>query len=180
MRISIRVDFGRKYKINDIIKALQDKDDKKAMENVKIKPISRKNMETALPLVWEVFSKYEAVDYPEKGKKAFRDAIHSEQYLDMLTAYGAYENKELVGIIATRNAGTHIALFFVDGNHHGQGIGRRLWNTVLAENTSPVITVHSSLYAVDVYKKFGFVVTGEIQEDEGIKYVPMEYRTALK
>lgn len=79
--------------MNDIIKALQDKDDKKAMENVKIKPISRKNMETALPLVWEVFSKYEAVD---------------------------------------------------------------------------------------VYKKFGFVVTGEIQEDEGIKYVPMEYRAALK
>lgn len=67
-----------------------------------------------------------------------------------------------------------------NGNHHGQGIGRCLWNTVLAENTSPVITVHSSLYAVDVYKKFGFVVTGEIQEDEGIKYVPMEYRAALK
>ena len=32
MRIFIRVDFGRnrKYRMNDIIKALQDKDDKKA------------------------------------------------------------------------------------------------------------------------------------------------------
>ena len=81
-----------------------------------------------------------------------------------------------MGIIATRNAGTHLALFFVDGNHHRQGVGRSLWNTVLEENTSPIITVHSSLYAVDVYKKLGFIIVGELQSDDGISYVPMEYR----
>ncbi len=35
------------------------------------------------------------------------------------------------------------------------------------------ITVHSSPYAVDVYKKLGFVQTGEKQENDGIIYVPM-------
>lgn len=127
------------------------------------KKLSHKTLVNALPLVWEVFSDYEAVHYPDEGKQAFWDAIHSEEYLAMLTAYGAYEDSELVGIIATRNGGTHIALFFVDGSHHRQGIGKSLWNAVLEENTSPIITVHSSLYAVENYKKLGFVVTGNMK-----------------
>lgn len=143
---------------------------------MKIKKLNQKRLAKALPLVWDVFSEYEAVDYPENGKKKFWDAIHLEEYLDKLTAYGAYENRELAGIIATRDSGTHIALFFVNGKYHRQGIGRRLWHAVLAENTAPVITVHSSLYAVEVYKKLGFVVTDKMQNDGGIQYVPMEYR----
>lgn len=146
---------------------------------MKIKKLSHKKIVDALPLVWDVFCAYEAVDYPENGKKAFWDAIHSEAYLDTLTAYGAYENKELAGIIATRNGGTHLALFFVDGQYHRQGIGRCLWHAVLAENTSPTISVHSSLYAVDIYKRLGFIITGEVQNDGGIQYVPMEYRMII-
>ncbi|MGN0404231.1 MAG: GNAT family N-acetyltransferase [Bariatricus sp.] len=143
---------------------------------MKIKDLSHKELVNALPLVWDVFSEYEAAGYSESGKKAFWDAIHSEEYLNMLTAYGAYEKHELVGIIATREAGSHLALFFVDGKYQRQGIGRKLWSAVLEENTSPTITVHSSLYAVEVYKKLGFAVTGEMKQDNGIQYVPMEYR----
>ena len=39
-----------------------------------------------------------------------------------------------------------------------------------------VFSVHSSLYAVDVYKKLGFAVAGEMCSEGGIQYVPMEYR----
>ncbi len=159
-KVSVFLLFGRN-RIKDIMK---------------IKKLSHKNLVDALSLVWDVFIAYEAVHYSEKGKQAFWDAIHSEEYLAMLTSYGAYENGELVGIIATRNEGTHLALFFVEGNHHRQGIGRSLWNAVLAENTSPIITVHSSLYAVEAYKKLGFVIVGKQQSDDGISYVPMEYR----
>jgi len=138
--------------------------------------LSREKLAEALPLVWNVFLEFEAVDYPESGKRAFWDAVHSEEYLDMLTAYGAYEGETLVGIIASRSGGSHLALFFVDGKHHKQGIGRSLWDVLLADNSSPVITVHSSVYAVPVYQRFGFAVTGEACEDGGIRYVPMEYR----
>ena len=31
-----------------------------------------------LPLVWDVFCKYEAVNYPKNGEEAFWNAIHSE------------------------------------------------------------------------------------------------------
>lgn len=146
---------------------------------MKIRQLSRRKLIDALPLVWDVFLKYEAVNYPEDGKKAFYDAIHSEEYLDMLTAYGAYDGGELAGIIAVRNNGSHIALFFVDGKYHRQGVGRSLWNAVLAENVSPEITVHSSLYAVEVYKKLGFEITGDVQEEGGIQYVPMKYTTVF-
>ena len=146
---------------------------------MKIKRLNKKKLKSSLSLVWKTFCEFEAVNYSEEGKKAFFDAIHSEEYLDTLSAFGAYEDKELIGIIATRNKGAHIALFFVDGNHHNKGIGRSLWNAVLAENVSEIITVHSSLFAVNVYKKLGFSVAGEIQSEGGIQYVPMEYRMTI-
>lgn len=142
---------------------------------MKVKALSRKRIDDALPLIWEVFSEYEAVNYSESGKQAFWNAIHSEEYLNKLRAYGAFEGKELIGIIATRNKGSYVALFFVKGTHHGKGIGRKLWNAVLEENSSETITVHSSKYAVPIYEKLGFVKIGNVQEDGGIQYTPMNY-----
>lgn len=138
---------------------------------MEIKEIRR--IEEALPLVWDVFCKYEAVNYPDSGKQAFWDAIHSTEYLQTLRAYGAYEGKTLIGIIATRNEDRHIALFFVDGKYHRNGVGRQLWCTVLANNNCNEITVNSSLYAQEVYKHFGFEQTDTIRESDGIKYIPM-------
>ena len=141
-----------------------------------IKRLNETELNNALPLVWKVFCDYEAVYYPEYGKQAFWNAIHSKEYLEMLTAYGAFEDEKLIGIIATRNQGSHIGLFFVDGAYHNQGIGRSLWKTVISNNTAKVIHVHSSLYAVEVYKKLGFVQIDTVQEECGIQYVPMEYK----
>ena len=42
-------------------------------KQVKIKEI--REIEDALPLVWDVFCKYEAVNYPNSGKQAFWNAI---------------------------------------------------------------------------------------------------------
>ena len=141
-----------------------------------IRPLTKTELINSLELVWKVFCEYEAVDYPESGKQAFYQAIHSEEYLNMLTAYGAFEKDVLIGIIATRNSGTHVSLFFVDGQYQRQGVGRSLWNAMLKENTSDIITVHSSLYAKDIYKKLGFVQTSDVVDDCGIRYITMEYK----
>lgn len=137
--------------------------------------LSRGQIEEALPLVWDVFCEYEAVNYPKNGEVAFYNAIHSEEFLAMLTAYGAFDGDRLTGIIATRNEGAHIALFFVDGEYHRRGIGRKLFEACLAENANSRITVNSSEYAADIYRKLGFVQTDEIQEDDGIRYIPMVF-----
>ena len=140
-----------------------------------IKKLQYDELYSMLPLVWRVFCKYEAVNCPEDGKQAFYDAVHSEDYLTQLTAYGAFVDGSPVGIIATRNQGSHIALFFVEGKYHGRGIGRKLWNSVLAENDAEEITVNSSQYAVEIYRKLGFEQTASAQTEDGIIFIPMKY-----
>ncbi len=127
-------------------------------------------------MVWRVFNEYEAVNYPPAGAQAFRNAIHDEGFLGQLSAYGAFEDDRLIGIIASRNDGGHIALFFVDGAYHRQGVGRLLFNAFLADSDKDVITVNSSLYAVGIYEKLGFIKNADPQEKSGIRYVPMTYR----
>ncbi|MGN0171811.1 MAG: GNAT family N-acetyltransferase [Acutalibacteraceae bacterium] len=141
---------------------------------IDIRHLRPSEWEKALPLVWEVFTAYEAAQYSEKGKTAFWKAIHSKEYLDKLDAYGAFEGNKLVGVIATRNQGAHIALFFVRGECHRQGIGKRLFQTVLSQTAASAVTVHSSLYAVEIYEKLGFVRSGDEREEDGIRYVPMK------
>lgn len=45
-----------------------------------IKHLKREEFESILPLVWDVFLKYEATVYPEKGKSDFHKVIHSKVY----------------------------------------------------------------------------------------------------
>ncbi len=145
-----------------------------------IRALSGAETTDALPLVWEVFSQYEAPQYTESGKQVFWDAIHDEGYLDQLRAYGVFDGDTLVGIIATRSEGQHLALFFVKSQYHGQGIGRALWDHVLSESAAQTITIHSSHYAVPIYEKLGFVRTGATQVENGIAYIPMECRISWK
>lgn len=141
-----------------------------------IKKIEIDEREQALELVWNTFMRYEAPDYSDEGIATFaKEAIRNEKFLNMIEIYGAYEENSLRGIIATRNQGNHIALFFVDGAHHRQGIGKRLFNTIVENSTADKITVNSSPYAVDVYHHLGFVDTAPEQNFEGMRFTPMEY-----
>ena len=119
-----------------------------------IEPLCKEQIEKALPMVWDVFCKYEAVNYSESGIDAFRKAIHDPRYLQMLTAYGAFEEGQIVGIVATRSNGSHIALFFVKGEYHRRGIGRKLMEECLANSSRDRITVNSSEYVVRIFSNF--------------------------
>lgn len=141
-----------------------------------IRQLTKQEIINALPLVWRVFNEYEATNYPVLGTQAFYNAIHDEGFIAQLSAYGAFDGEILIGILATRNEGSHIALFFVDGAYRGQGIGRSLWNCFIADSDKDEITVNSSLYAVGVYEKLGFSKTAGLQEKDGIQFVPMLYR----
>ena len=119
---------------------------------------------------------FEAPDYSEEGVNTFKNsAIYNEAYLEGLVMFGAYADDNIVGVIATRNAGSHIALFFVDGKYQRQGIGGRLFQKVLAESTSDEITVNSSPYAVEIYRRLGFAETDDEQIADGIRFTPMRY-----
>lgn len=144
--------------------------------NCFIRELRQEETEEALCLVWNVFQEYEAPDYTKEGIEEFYKSIHDEKYLSKLCWYGAFVQEKLVGIIATRNEGTHIALFFVDGKYHRQGIGKRLYQIARSGNNSNKITVNSSPYAVPVYHKLGFIDTDAEQVVNGLRFIPMEHK----
>lgn len=94
-----------------------------------------------------MFLKNEAVNYPDSGKQAFGDAIHSEECLQTLHAYSAYEGKRLIGVIAIRDEGRHIALFFVDGNIievvSDKDCSMQFWKIIFQKLSPPIL--HSVL-----------------------------------
>ena len=94
----------------------------------------------------------------------------------MLRVFGAFEGDNLLGVIATRNKGTHIALFFVDGRYHRQGTGKKLFKTVLKNNPCDKMTVNSSPYAIPVYHKLGFCDTDKEQVINGLRFTAMELK----
>lgn len=142
--------------------------------NIAIREIEQKEIESTLCLVWRVFREYEAPDYTKEGVEEFYKSIHDKSYLSKLCLYGAFVQKELVGVIATRSEGTHIALFFVEGKYQRQGIGKQLFQRVWTRCSFAKMTVNSSPYAAPIYHKLGFRDTDIEQVVNGLRFTPME------
>ena len=140
-----------------------------------IQRLQEPELPAAIDLCWRVFLEFEAPDYTPEGVDAFHNYISNTEQVKYLTAYGAWENRHLQGVLAAE--GSHIALFFVDPVAHRQGIGRRLFQAYLAEDHWDQVTVHSSPYAVEVYRHLGFSPTAEEQlSSDGIRYTPMAWK----
>ncbi|MGN1270237.1 MAG: GNAT family N-acetyltransferase [Clostridia bacterium] len=142
------------------------------MEIIKL---NKEQYSEAIELAWKVFQEYEGSDYSKEGIESFYNSIHSEEYIKQLEIFGAFKNEKLVGIIATRNNGNHIALFFVKGEEQNKGIGKKLFQRICLENSSGKITVNSSPYAVEIYHHLGFINTDNEKITDGIRYTPMEF-----
>lgn len=135
--------------------------------------INSVEMEDAIKLVWKVFLEYEAPDYSEEGIEEFKKSIEDNAWVDAREFYGAFEEDRIIGVIATKDK-HHIALFFVDGKYHKQGIGKKLFNMVLKLNEDNYFTVNSSPYAHEVYRHLGFEDTDIEQCIRGLKFYPMK------
>ena len=79
---------------------------------------------------------------------------------------------ELAGMVALLDF--HIALFFVQEQYQGRGIGKALFRWVSSAAAGP-LTVNSSPYAEKIYQRLGFLPTGPEQVRDGIRYTPMEW-----
>ena len=125
-----------------------------------------------MDLCRRVFLEFEAPEYPPEGVEAFDTYLADAAQVNSLTAFCAWEGSRPLGVLAAE--GSHIALFFVDPAFHRQGIGRRLFQAYMAEGGRGRVTVHSSPYAVEVYRHLGFSPTAEEQlSPDGIRYTPM-------
>lgn len=141
-----------------------------------IHPLPDSDRPAAWALVWQVFCTFEAPDYGPQGTAAFRRFLADPRETDALDVWGAYDGKRLLGVLATRNGRSHIALCFVDGAHHRRGIGTALFKALLSESRARPITVNASPYALPFYQRLCFVPTGPTQTADGIRFTPMQYR----
>ena len=142
---------------------------------MEIKKISTEEISEAMKLVWDVFQEFEAPDYSSEGINTFKEFIDGQLTNLTIELYGAFEEDALLGVIATRSEGSHIALFFVRKDYDRQGVGRKLFEHILSANNSNSITVNSSPYAVKIYRKLGFVDLDSEQLTHGLRYIPMKH-----
>ena len=89
--------------------------------------------------------------------------------------YIAEDSTGTCGMIALRD-GSHVYHLFVRADAHGQGVARALWEHAKALSGHSTFTVNSSLFAIPVYERFGFVAKTAPQTAGGLVFVPMRYR----
>jgi GNAT superfamily N-acetyltransferase len=142
---------------------------------MEIRTVTEAEKPQALALAERVFLTYVGPYYTQEGIDEYCNSLRDPEYVALLTIYGAFEGDTLMGILATRLEGTHIALFFVDGAYHRRGIGRRLFEKAWEADPSNRLTVNAAPYAYDIYHKLGFVDTAKEENVRGIISTPMVY-----
>lgn len=105
------------------------------------------------------------------------DAASIRKYIASGCRYHvAEEGGEIIGVIAVKE-NSHLSQLFVSKDFQRRGIARALWEVAkaasLADGNPGRFTVNSSLAAVGVYEKLGFVKQSGPVSKSGILYVPM-------
>lgn len=147
--------------------------------------VSPDDSEKASTLIQRVIHSFNAKDYTDEGITNLMEFTSAKPLAELLSqektiATGASDDDvTLVGICLIRNW-SHLTLFFVDGAYHGQGIGRKIFELASGEcciknPELQTMTVNSSLFALEFYKKLGFVAESETPEKHnGVVYIPMK------
>lgn len=140
-----------------------------------IREIVAEEIDEVIALVWLVFMQYVAPDYSKEGSRTFQSFIQDKERMKALTIYGAFDEEEMVGVLAIRET-AHISLFFVKDSYQGQKVGRKLFEYMLEKNDDQTFSVNASPYAVPIYRHLGFKDEKPQQEEDGIIFTPMTYR----
>lgn len=133
-------------------------------------------------LIKKVYDEFVSKDYMEAGNIFFYDWIQpskiAERQQNRRNILVAIDEDKMVGMIEIRD-NNHISLLFVDKEYHGKGIARTLFQESIKEclTIDPQLKkfyVHASPFSIPIYAKLGFKETDVMQEQHGIKYLPME------
>ena len=146
----------------------------RTVEPFPVRRLTGEEIPAALELSWRVFLEFEAPEYSPEGIAAFRASLDDKERTRQMDFYGAFDADTLVGVLSMR-APQHIGGFFVDAAYHRRGIGRRLFEAMRQDYAKQEFTVHSSPYAVEVYRHLGFTPTDDEQTVDGLQFTPMRY-----
>ena len=103
---------------------------------MEIRQLPANEYDKALDLSLDVFIECGRKDFDEEGLETFKNFIYNKQLVNELTFYGAFDGESLIGVIATKNEGKHISLFFIKPSYHRRGIGKQLFEPVCEEQVT--------------------------------------------
>lgn len=147
-------------------------------------------LNSTLQLIREVFDEFNYEDYEFEGVESFYSFI-DKKYIkkqlssgNMLMLVARTDNNKILGTIGV-SAENHISLLFVHKNFHRKGIGTNLLKYAIKvcnynDESLEKITVNSSPYAIEFYHSYGFEDLSELQESEGIVFLPMVFYVTEK
>jgi GNAT superfamily N-acetyltransferase len=145
-------------------------------EELTYRPMRSDEVDRVAAFVQRVYATFVAPDESSEGRATFARysaaealAARAGDHLVWLAAAG----DAVVGALEVRR-GTHVALLFVDGAHQGRGVGRGLLTAAFGPPEAwPALTVNSTPNAVGVYERLGFAASEPLQEQNGLRFVPM-------
>jgi len=152
------------------------------MNNLKIEEYKKGEEEEVSLLIQTVYNEFVSIDYSDEGNKFFNEWIEPAKIADrqksQINILVAFVDSQLVGMIEIRE-NKYISLLFVDKNYQRQGIAKSLFEESLKRSidrdpTIDMFYVHASPFSIPIYKRLGFVETDDMQEQFGIKYMPMK------
>jgi GNAT superfamily N-acetyltransferase len=132
-------------------------------------------------LIRTVFDEFVAPGYSDAGNNFFYDYIGPkkilERFLQGNIVLTAQNNGKIIGFIEVRD-GNHISLLFVDKSWHKKGIAKSLVAKAITlsrgkDKSMRCFEVNASPYSEKIYAQMGFKKTAEIQDVNGMKFVPM-------
>lgn len=146
------------------------------MDNVSIRKIdSPKEIEEALSISLDVFTKCNSEDYSEEGYSTFYSFVNDPMQVSAMIMYGAFIGDRLVGVIGFKEGGRHLSLFFILKEYQGEKIGKKLFLFARKDTGVDTILVKASTYAVDIYKSLGFKVVDNRCSARGLVFTMMKF-----
>jgi GNAT superfamily N-acetyltransferase len=149
---------------------------------VSIRKFSRGDEKKVAKLICETFRKYNSKDGTKKGVERYLERHSPERPTDELfrrynreISFVALEGKNFVGFL--KGESDHLINLFVDGKHHGKGIGKMLmekFESAAKKKNSREIKISASIYAIPFYERRGYKKTTGIRNKFGLKVPPMK------
>jgi len=151
------------------------------VHGLKIRKAVPEDSESISNLICDLVEKFIAGDFSSRGRDYLLNTMTAEAISQKIqTGYRyhvAEANGTLTGVVAVRD-NNHLYHLFVAEQFQRKGIAKKLWQFAmkkcLSKGNTGEFTVNSSAYALDVYKKLGFVAQLGPKVKNGVVFYPMK------
>ncbi len=147
-----------------------------------IRLLKATEIKTAYELIKASFLEFNTAELGEGGQEKILAKAINETHMEKRFARGTYFlaaflDGEMAGV-AEMTTKYHLRLLYIKGMFHRKGLGKCLVDELIRmakDNGAEFLTVNAALSALPFYQKYGFTETDELQDLDGVRFVPMQF-----